>query len=249
MASTEIKKTSLLAIAVTFLISGIILGMGFGDYLLVRELREKGYAQVPGMREILDGRNDRAWGNIVVGIIGVSGGIGVLVYVVMKPQQLIKTTFANERNRTKKSQSNGDEMTETVPTIGGRYKKGLVIGCALILIGLVSVLAIYPLYARQMYDLSRRQAEGDIGMTDYFAKLYEIFLWYGYGMLISRGLVMGGCFLGVFTCIMLFFDRKKPLEANERLGLLVLMGFLLLIAIWHGVSFYPSIPSFYPPFY
>lgn len=249
MASIEIRKTSLLAIAVTFLLSGIILGMGFGDYLLVRELREKGYAQVPGMREILDGRNDRSWGNIVVGIIGVSGGIGVLVYVVMKPQQLIKTTFANDRSRPKKSRSNGDEMIETEPTIGGRYKKGLVIGCVLILIGLVSVLAIYPLYSRQMYDLSRRQAEGDIDTRDYVAKLYEIFLWYGYGMAISRGLIIVGCFLGVFTCILLFFDRKRRLEANERLGLLVLIGFLLLIAIWLGVSFYPAVPSFYPSFY
>jgi len=139
-------------------------------------------------------------------------------------------------------------MTETEPTIDGGYKKGLIIGCVLILIGLVSVLAIYPLYVRQMYDLSRRQAEGDIDPSDYVAKLYELFLWYGYGMAISRGLTMGGCFLGVFACILLFFDRKRHLEANERLGLLVLIGFLLLIAILPGVSFYPSIPYFFPSF-
>lgn len=247
MASTETRKISLLAIAVTFLLSGIILGMGFADYLLVRELREMGYSQAPGMREILDGRDYRSWGNTVVGIIGVSGGICVLVYVVMEPQQLIKTIFSNDRSRPKKSQSNGDEMTETEPAIGGQYKKGLVIGCVLILIGLVSVCAIYPLYARQMYDLHACMVEGDIGWRDYVAKLYEIFLGYGYWMLISRGLLMGGCFLGVFTCILLFFDRKRHLEANERLGLLVLISFLLLIVIWPGVSFYPSLPSLYPP--
>ena len=137
-------------------------------------------------------------------------------------------------------------MAETVPTIGGRYKTGLVTGCILILIGLVFSLVIYPLYAHQMYDLSRRRAEEGMGWEDYDAKRNEIIFWYGNGIWISRGIVMGGCFLGVFTCIMLFFDRKIPLEATERLGLLILIGFLLLIAIWYGVSFYPTIlPFFY----
>jgi hypothetical protein len=139
----------------------------------------------------------------------------------------------------------GDEMAEMVPTIGGRYKMGLVIGCVLILGGLVFSLVIYPLYARQMYDLSKRQIEEDMNYDEYNLKRNEISLWYGYGMYISRGIIMAGCFLGVFTCIMLFFDRKIPLEATERLGLLILIGFLLLIALWYGVSFYSLIPFFY----
>jgi len=137
-------------------------------------------------------------------------------------------------------------MTEMVPTISGRYKMGLVIGCVLILGGLVFSLVIYPLYARQMYDLSRRQVEENMDYDEYNVKRNEIYLWYGNGILISRGIVIGGCFLGVFTCIMLFFDRKIPLEATERLGLFILIGFLLLIALFYGVSSYLGIlPFFY----
>jgi len=45
---------------------------------------------------------------------------------------------------------------------------------------------------------------------------------------------------------MLFFDRKIPLEATERLGLFILIGFLLLIALFYGVSSYLGIlPFFY----
>jgi len=136
-------------------------------------------------------------------------------------------------------------MTETVPTIGSRYKKGLVIGCVLILSGLVFSLVIYTLYTRQMYDLSRRRVEEDMDYEDYNVKRNEISLWYGYGWCILRGIVTGGCFLIVFTCIMLFFDRKMPLEATERLGLLILIGFLLLIALWYGVYLYPLTTLFY----
>jgi len=136
-------------------------------------------------------------------------------------------------------------MAEMVSTIGARYKKGLAIGCVLILIGIFFPLVVYPMYARQIYDLSRRRIEEDMNYDEYDLKRNEISLWYGYGMYISRGIVIAGCFIGVFTCIMLFFDRKIPLEATERLGLLILIGFLLLITIWYGVSFYPFIPIFY----
>jgi len=143
-----------------------------------------------------------------------------------------------------KDSTNGDEMTETLP-LSGRYKKGLVIGCVLILSGLVFSLIIYPLYARQMYDLSRRQVKEDMDYDEYNVKRNELSLWYGYRMCISRGIVVGGCFVVVFTCILLFFDRKMPLEAIERLGLLILVGFLLLIALLYGASFYPLLLLFY----
>jgi len=135
-------------------------------------------------------------------------------------------------------------MIEAVPMID-RYKKRFVIGCVLILIGIVLSLVTYPLYAHQLYDLSRKRVEEDMSYDEYNLKRNEISLWYNYGLYVSRGIVTGGCFIGVFTCITLFFNRKILLEGTERLGLLILTGFLLLIALWYDGSFLSIIPYLY----
>lgn len=129
--------------------------------------------------------------------------------------------------------------------IGGKYKKGLTIGCVLILIGVVLSLVIYPWYSQQLYDLSRRRAEKDMDYEEYNLKRNEISLYYGYLSLICKGIITVGCFLGVFTCITLFFDRKTPLQATERLGLLILSSCLLLIALWFSIGIYQLIPPIF----
>jgi len=135
-------------------------------------------------------------------------------------------------------------MVEAVPTID-RYKKRFVIGCVLILIGIVLSLVINSLYAYQLYDLSRKREEEDMSYDEYNLKRGEVSLWYSYGRYITKAIVTGGCFIGVFTCLTLFFNRKILLEGTERLGLLILTGFLLLIALWYDGSFLSIIPYLY----
>lgn len=135
-------------------------------------------------------------------------------------------------------------VIEAVPMID-RYKKRFVIGCVLILIGIVLSLVISSLYAHQLYDLSRKREEEDMSYDEYNLKRGEVSLWYNYGRYITKAIVTGGCFLGVFTCLTLFFNRKILLEGTERLGLLILTGFLLLIALWYDASFLSIIPYLY----
>jgi len=135
-------------------------------------------------------------------------------------------------------------MVEAVPTID-RYKKRFVIGCVLILIGIVLSLVINSLYAHQLYDLSKKREEEDMSYDEYNLKRNEVSLWYNYGRHITKAIVTGGCFLGVFTCLTLFFNRKILLEGTERLGLLILTGFLLLIALWYDASFFSIMPYLY----
>ena len=135
-------------------------------------------------------------------------------------------------------------VIEAVPTID-RYKKRFVIGCVLILIGIVLSLVIYSLFAYQLYDLSIKREEEDMASSEYNLKRNEISLWYNYGRHITKAIVTGGCFIGVFTCLTLFFNRKILLEGTERLGLLILTGFLLLIALWYDGSFLSIIPYLY----
>ena len=135
-------------------------------------------------------------------------------------------------------------VIEAVPMVD-RYKKRFVIGCVLILMGIVLSLVINSLFAYQLYDLSRKREEEDMASSEYNLKRGEVSLWYNYGRYITKAIVTGGCFLGVFTCLTLFFNRKILLEGTERLGLLILTGFLLLIALWYDGSVFSIIPYLY----